>query len=64
MYFNVNNFWYYVKRRPNEHRIIHVLHWIKAAFKKQALDKFTEDECLNKEAYRYAFIFLIVYAAY
>ncbi|KAF7355278.1 UBC-like protein [Mycena sanguinolenta] len=35
-----------------EHRVFDVLHWIKAAFKKQALDGIRESECLNKEAYR------------
>ena len=38
--------------RPQEHRSFDVLHWIKAAFKKQALDTLTEAECLNKEAFR------------
>ncbi|KAJ7781276.1 UBC-like protein [Mycena metata] len=39
--------------RPKEHRVFDVLHWIKAAFKKHALDEIRESECLNKEAYRY-----------
>ncbi|TFK75928.1 UBC-like protein [Pluteus cervinus] len=39
--------------RPKEHHVFDVLHWIKAAFKKKALDGFQESECLNKEAYRY-----------
>ncbi|KAJ7276357.1 ubiquitin-conjugating enzyme/RWD-like protein [Mycena haematopus] len=38
--------------RPKEHRVFDVLHWIKAAFKKQALDGIRESDCLNKEAYR------------
>ncbi|KAJ6515932.1 ubiquitin-conjugating enzyme/RWD-like protein [Mycena sanguinolenta] len=38
--------------RPKEHRVFDVLHWTKAAFKKQALDGIRESECLNKEAYR------------
>ncbi|CCL99410.1 uncharacterized protein FIBRA_01428 [Fibroporia radiculosa] len=38
--------------RPKEHHVFDVLHWIKAAFKKQALDEIKESECLNKEAYR------------
>ncbi|KAJ6539305.1 ubiquitin-conjugating enzyme/RWD-like protein [Mycena capillaripes] len=38
--------------RPKEHRVFDVLHWIKAAFKKHALDEIKESECLNKEAYR------------
>ncbi|KAJ6599087.1 UBC-like protein [Mycena vulgaris] len=39
--------------RPKEHRIFDVLHWIKASFKKHALDEIKESDCLNKEAYRY-----------
>ncbi|KAJ7433822.1 UBC-like protein [Mycena galericulata] len=39
--------------RPKEHRVFDVLHWIKAAFKKHALDQIRESDCLNKEAYRY-----------
>ncbi|KAJ7498947.1 UBC-like protein [Mycena latifolia] len=39
--------------RPKEHRVFDVLHWIKAAFKKHALDEIKESDCLNKEAYRY-----------
>ncbi|KAJ7047410.1 UBC-like protein [Mycena alexandri] len=39
--------------RPKEHRVFDVLHWIKAAFKKHALDEIRESDCLNKEAYRY-----------
>ncbi|EIW76152.1 UBC-like protein [Coniophora puteana RWD-64-598 SS2] len=38
--------------RPKEHHIFDVLHWIKAAFKKDALDRFQEHDCLNKEAFR------------
>ncbi|KAG6850044.1 hypothetical protein H0H93_002053 [Arthromyces matolae] len=38
--------------RPHEHRIFHVLHYIKAAFKKNALDEIQEMDCLNKEAFR------------
>jgi len=38
--------------RPKEHRVFDVLHWIKAAFKKHALDEIRESDCLNKEAYR------------
>ncbi|KAJ7700062.1 ubiquitin-conjugating enzyme/RWD-like protein [Mycena rosella] len=38
--------------RPKEHRVFDVLHWIKAAFKKHALDEIKEADCLNKEAYR------------
>lgn len=40
--------------RPTEHRIFHVLHWIKSVFKKEVLDNVQEGESLNKEAYRYA----------
>ena len=29
-----------------------VLHWVKAAFKKHALDDIKESDCLNKEAFR------------
>ncbi|CAK5275655.1 unnamed protein product [Mycena citricolor] len=42
-----------VLHRPKEHHIFDVLHWIKAAFKKHALDEIKEADCLNKEAYRY-----------
>ncbi|TFY75904.1 hypothetical protein EWM64_g8107 [Hericium alpestre] len=38
--------------RPKEHHVYDVLHWIKAAFKKHALDEIKEIDCLNKEAYR------------
>ncbi|OCH90970.1 UBC-like protein [Obba rivulosa] len=39
--------------KPKEHHVFDVLHWVKAAFKKQALDSVKEADCLNKEAYRY-----------
>ena len=39
--------------RPKEHHVFDVLHWVKAAFKKQALDEIKEGDCFNKEAYRY-----------
>ncbi|KAF4574632.1 hypothetical protein EYR36_005980 [Pleurotus pulmonarius] len=39
--------------RPKEHHIFHVLHWIKAAFKKHALDKTNEDDAVSKGALRY-----------
>ena len=29
-----------------------VLHWVKAAFKKHALDDIQEADCLNPEAFR------------
>ena len=38
--------------RPKEHHVFDVLHWVKAAFKKHALDEIKEGECFNKEAYR------------
>ncbi|CAA7259741.1 unnamed protein product [Cyclocybe aegerita] len=38
--------------RPKEHHAFDVLHWIKVAFKKHALDKFQESDCYNKEAFR------------
>ncbi|KAI0699819.1 ubiquitin-conjugating enzyme/RWD-like protein [Cytidiella melzeri] len=38
--------------RPKEHHIFDVLHWIKASFKKHALDDIKEVDCLNKEAFR------------
>jgi len=38
--------------RPKEHHAFDVLHWIKAAFKKHALDEMKESDCLNKEALR------------
>ncbi|KAF8974756.1 ubiquitin-conjugating enzyme/RWD-like protein [Flammula alnicola] len=39
--------------RPKEHHAFDVLHWIKVAFKKHALDSFQESDCFNKEAFRY-----------
>ncbi|KAJ6613480.1 ubiquitin-conjugating enzyme/RWD-like protein [Mycena sp. CBHHK59/15] len=39
--------------RPKEHHVFDVLHWIKAAFKKHALDEIKESDSLNKEAFRY-----------
>ncbi|KAI0638041.1 UBC-like protein [Trametes polyzona] len=39
--------------RPKEHHVFDVLHWVKAAFKKHALDEIKEGDCFNKEAYRY-----------
>ncbi|KAG9101701.1 hypothetical protein FS749_004510 [Ceratobasidium sp. UAMH 11750] len=45
-----------IPRIPNwssyDHNVFHVLHWIKASFKKQALDELSESSCLNKEAFR------------
>lgn len=38
--------------RPKEHHSFDVLHWIKASFKKHALDALKEIDCLNKEAFR------------
>ncbi|KDR83764.1 hypothetical protein GALMADRAFT_236124 [Galerina marginata CBS 339.88] len=38
--------------RPKEHHVFDVLHWIKVAFKKHALDQFVESDCFNKEAFR------------
>lgn len=38
--------------RPKDHHVFDVLHWIKAAFKKHALDEIKEIDCLNKEAFR------------
>jgi len=37
---------------PKEHHVFDVLHWVKAAFKKHALDQIQADDCSNKEAYR------------
>ncbi|KAI0663286.1 UBC-like protein [Cubamyces menziesii] len=37
--------------RPKEHHVFDVLHWVKAAFKKHALDDVKEADCFNKEAY-------------
>ncbi|KAB5592381.1 Ubiquitin-conjugating enzyme domain containing protein [Ceratobasidium theobromae] len=36
----------------HDHNVFHVLHWIKAVFKKRALDELDEGSCLNKEAFR------------
>ncbi|KIP08312.1 hypothetical protein PHLGIDRAFT_23558 [Phlebiopsis gigantea 11061_1 CR5-6] len=38
---------------PQEHRVFDVLHCVKAAFKKHALDDIRESDCLNREAFRY-----------
>ena len=38
--------------RPDQHKIFEVLHWIKAAFKKDALRQLKEEDCTNKEAYK------------
>ncbi|TCD70807.1 hypothetical protein EIP91_001497 [Steccherinum ochraceum] len=38
--------------RPKDHHVFDVLHWVKAAFKKHALDDVREGDCLNKEAFR------------
>ncbi|KAI0068678.1 UBC-like protein [Artomyces pyxidatus] len=38
--------------RPKEHHAYDVLHCIKAAFKKHALDQVKQSDCLNKEAFR------------
>lgn len=38
--------------RPKEHHVFDILHWIKAAFKKKALDGLKDFDCLNKEAYK------------
>ena len=42
----------HVDCRPKEDRVFHVLHWIKSIFKKDALDRLEEGDCLNKEAFR------------
>jgi hypothetical protein len=41
-----------VNLRPKEHHVFDVLHWVKAAFKKHALDGIKDSDCLNKEAFR------------
>ncbi|KAF9652216.1 UBC-like protein [Thelephora ganbajun] len=38
--------------RPKEHHVYDVLHWVKASFKKQALDEIKDHDCFNKEAFR------------
>lgn len=43
---------YDVLHSPKEHHVFDILHYIKAAFKKHALDKIHESDCLNKEAFR------------
>ena len=45
--------------RPKEHHVFHVLHWIKAAFKKHALDGIKEADCLNKEAFRSVYLHVL-----
>ena len=42
--------------RPREHHVFDILHWVKVAFKKHALDQFQESDCFNKEAYRLVFL--------
>jgi len=37
--------------RSKECHVFDVLHWIKAAFKKHALDELKDKDCLNKEAF-------------
>jgi len=37
---------------PQEHHVFDVLHAIKAAFKKDVLDRLEEKDCLNREAYK------------
>ncbi|THH11057.1 hypothetical protein EW145_g908 [Phellinidium pouzarii] len=39
--------------RPKQDHVFHLLHWIKAAFKKEILDNLKEVDCPNKEAFRY-----------
>ncbi|KAI0268212.1 ubiquitin-conjugating enzyme/RWD-like protein [Gloeopeniophorella convolvens] len=39
--------------RPKEHHVYDILYYIKASFKKHALDQIKESDCLNKEAFRY-----------
>jgi hypothetical protein len=46
--------------RPKENHVFDVLHWVKTAFKKHALDQIKESDCLNKEAYRSAFLSYLV----
>ncbi|KAJ8086607.1 hypothetical protein PM082_005430 [Marasmius tenuissimus] len=38
---------------PGQHHVFDVLHFIKVAFKAYAIEKFEEDDCYNKEAYRF-----------
>lgn len=38
--------------RPKEHHVYDILYYIKASFKKHALDQIKEGDCLNKEAFR------------
>ncbi|KAM0791643.1 hypothetical protein ACM66B_006079 [Microbotryomycetes sp. NB124-2] len=38
--------------RPRQDFVVHVLHFMKACFKRQTLDALTEPQCANKEAYR------------
>lgn len=42
--------------RPKEHHVFDVLHWVKASFKKHALDGIKDHDCLNKEAFRYVLL--------
>ncbi|ETW84035.1 hypothetical protein HETIRDRAFT_242275, partial [Heterobasidion irregulare TC 32-1] len=38
--------------RPRENHVYDILHYVKASFKKHALDQFKETDCFNKEAFR------------
>ncbi|KAH9077125.1 UBC-like protein [Lactarius deliciosus] len=38
--------------RPKEHHVYDILYYIKASFKKHALDQIKEGDCLNREAFR------------
>lgn len=46
--------------RPKENHVFEVLHYIKAAFKKHALDKITESDCFNKDAFRYVIGYMAI----
>jgi hypothetical protein len=39
--------------RPKQDHVFHLLHWIKAMFKKEVLDSVKEEDAVNKEAFRW-----------
>ncbi|TEB30248.1 UBC-like protein [Coprinellus micaceus] len=45
--------WRFRTWRPKEQRVFDVLHCIKSAFKLDTLEKLREEDCINKEAFRY-----------
>ncbi|KAF8320673.1 UBC-like protein [Clavulina sp. PMI_390] len=38
---------------PEEHNVYDILHFMKSSFKKDGLERISESDCLNREAFRY-----------